>query len=359
LNAAVQVSFMSSIHRVCIVGSGNFGSTIAKIIGQNIVNLPDFDNEVRMYVYDEVVNGESLVHIINTRHENVKYLPGVALPENVVAVPDLGVAATGCDFYVFVTPHQFLPKLLPQMLGKMGDGATGLSLVKGITMAKDHIELVPDTVKSILGIPCGGLAGANIANDLAHENFCESTIAFEDKALCERWYPLVNNKYFRIKCIDDVYLQQLCGTLKNIISLGGGFVDGLKLGESTKAAILRIGLEEMFRFAQWYFPDKGCKVETLLETCGVGDLIASAYGGRNYKCAVEFVKSGKDLSVIEAELLNGQKLQGTLAAAELYELLTVRGAVSKFPLCATIHLIAIRAVPPATIVEFDGLHIPQ
>lgn len=39
-----------------------------------------------MYVYPEKVGEENLVDIINTRHENVKYLPGKTLPENVVSI---------------------------------------------------------------------------------------------------------------------------------------------------------------------------------------------------------------------------------------------------------------------------------
>jgi glycerol-3-phosphate dehydrogenase (NAD+) len=351
------ISTIHHMHRVCIVGSGNFGSTIAKIIAENIIKLPDFDHQVRMYVYDEFIDGESLIHIINTRHENVKFLPGVMLPTNVLAVGDLAKAAENCDFYVFVTPHQFLPSLLKQMIGKPAEGATGLSLIKGITMTGDHIELVTDTVESFLGIPCGALMGANIANDLAQGHFCESTIAFHQKELGERWYPLIHSRSFRIKVISDLCLQQLCGTIKNIVALGGGFVDGLQLGESTKAAILRIGLEEMFRFAQWYYPGRGCRMETLLETCGVGDVIASAYGGRNHKCAVEFVNTGKEFTVIEKELLNGQKLQGTLAAAEMYELLSTRDALRKFPLITTIHLIATKQVPVTAIIDYDGNHL--
>ena len=347
------------MHRVCIVGSGNMGSTMAKVIAENIVNLPDFDKTVRMYVYDEIVDGESLVDIINTKHENVKYLPGIKLPENVLALRSLAEAATDCDFYVIVTPHQFLPKLLPEMLGKPLPGASAINLVKGVSVKGDEIELVSDTVESLLNIPCGALMGANIANDIAKENFCESTIAFTDAALGQKWVPLFHCKYFRIKLIQDLCLLQVCGTVKNIIALGGGFIDGLEMGESTKAAILRIGLDEMFDFATWYFPDRNCKLETLLESCGVADLIATAYGGRNHKCAVEFVKTGKDFEEIEKELLNGQKLQGTIAAREIYELLKIRKAVKKYPLLSTIHLIATKQVPVKTILDYDGEHLDK
>ena len=60
------------------------GSAIAKIVGLNATKYPHFENEVRMYVYEEMVDGRKLSEIINTQHENVKYLSGHKLPENIV-----------------------------------------------------------------------------------------------------------------------------------------------------------------------------------------------------------------------------------------------------------------------------------
>ncbi len=52
------------------------GSAIAKVVGQNVRQHPElFEDEVRMYVYEELVDGERyLTSIINTNHENVKYV---------------------------------------------------------------------------------------------------------------------------------------------------------------------------------------------------------------------------------------------------------------------------------------------
>ena len=62
--------------KVCIIGSGNWGSAIAKLVGENTASHPDlFVEETPIWVYEEVVNGRKLTEIINTDHENVKYLP--------------------------------------------------------------------------------------------------------------------------------------------------------------------------------------------------------------------------------------------------------------------------------------------
>lgn len=61
------------------------GSAIAKIVGVNAKRLPEFDDRVTMYVFEEVLNGKKLTETINETHENIKYLPGHKLPENVVS----------------------------------------------------------------------------------------------------------------------------------------------------------------------------------------------------------------------------------------------------------------------------------
>lgn len=101
--------------------------------------------------------------------------------------------------------------------------------------------------------------------------------------------------------------------------MGAGFVDGLGLGDNTKAAVIRLGLMEMIRFVEIMYP--GGKLTTFFESCGVADLITTCYGGRNRRCAEAFVKTGKTLVEVEAELLNGQKLQGPLTAEEVNHML--------------------------------------
>lgn len=62
------------------------GSAIAKILGKNVVERKEkFQTDIKMYMYEELVDGRKLTEIVNTEHENVKYLPGIKLPENVVS----------------------------------------------------------------------------------------------------------------------------------------------------------------------------------------------------------------------------------------------------------------------------------
>ena len=86
----------------------------------------------------------------------------------------------------------------------------------------------------------------------------------------------------------------------------------------------------------------------------MADLITTCFSGRNRKCADAFAKASPPRSWedIEAALLGGQKLQGTLTAIEVDKLLKASNASDEFPLFTTIADITNGVLPPSAIVAF-------
>ena len=273
-------SSSSDPKKVAIIGSGNWGSAMAKVIGVNCARHSHLDSEVRMWVFEEEVDGRKLSEIINEQHENVKYLPGIKLPENVVAVPDIAEATRGANVLVFVLPHQFLGALCTQIQSNVADDCIGVSLIKGVHFDEEGIVLISDLIKKDMGgMDVSVLMGANLANEVAEGAFSESTIGSVDAASGALLHSIFNDASFQVNVVSDIPGVEVCGALKNVVALGAGFVDGMGLGDNTKAAIIRIGLVEMKRFTQLFFP--GARDATFFESCGVADLITTCYGGRN------------------------------------------------------------------------------
>ncbi|XP_044533785.1 glycerol-3-phosphate dehydrogenase 1-like protein isoform X2 [Gracilinanus agilis] len=307
--------------KVCIVGSGNWGSAVAKIIGNNVKKHQKFSPLVKMWVFEETVNGRKLTDIINNDHENVKYLPGHKLPENV-----------------------FIHRICDEITGQVPKRALGITLIKGIDEGPDGLRLISDIIREKMGIDISVLMGANIANEVAAEKFCETTIGSKVLENGLLFKELLQTPNFRITVVDDADTVELCGALKNIVAVGAGFCDGLHCGDNTKAAVIRLGLMEMISFARIFCKGQ-VSTATFLESCGVADLITTCYGGRNRRVAEAFVKTGKTIEELEQDMLNGQKLQGPQTSAEVHRILQQKGLLDKFPLFTAVYQICYEGRP--------------
>ena len=337
--------------KIAMVGSGNFGSALVRILGQNTPRHAVFDDEVRMYVHEEMVDGKPLTEIINQTQVNVKYLPNASFTKNVVAVPDITEAVKGATMVCFCLPHQFLKPLMPKIKASVAPGAKLLSAIKGIDFDDKGVVLISDLLREGLDADCSVLMGANVANEMASDAFCETTIGYVDKTNGDLFKLAFDCPSFKVGTVQDTVGVELCGALKNIVAIGAGFCDGLGYGGNTKAAIIRIGLKEMIKFCKTFY--NGIDDDTFLESCGVADLITTCFGGRNRKCAEAFAAAGKQKSLdeIEKELLGGQKLQGTLTAKEVNHILKMKGMEAEFPFFTTVYKISYEDTPLTAITD--------
>uniref|UniRef100_A0AC34RDG3 Glycerol-3-phosphate dehydrogenase [NAD(+)] n=1 Tax=Panagrolaimus sp. JU765 TaxID=591449 RepID=A0AC34RDG3_9BILA len=341
-----------SLKKVALIGSGNWGSAIARIVGSTTKKNPElFDSCVKMWVFEENINGRKLSEIINTDHENVKYLPGIKLPENVVAVTDVVETCKDADILIFVIPHQFVGRVSKQLKDKIKKDAIAISLIKGISEEKSSgLKLVSNEIKEILNIEVAVLMGANLAPEVARDNYCEATIGTKQKEKHGKLLKtLFHTENFRINVVDDLEAVELCGALKNIVACGAGFSDGLGYGNNTKAAVIRLGMMEIVKFVNQFHP--GAKLSTFFESCGLADLVTTCHGGRNLRVCTTFIKERKPLIQIEKELLNGQSAQGISTAAKVYEVLKESNSLEKYPVFVAVHRICINEIPPEKLIE--------
>ncbi|KAG2307788.1 hypothetical protein Bca52824_027536 [Brassica carinata] len=304
--------------RVTIIGSGSLGSVAAKLIASNALKLPSFHDEVRIWVFEEVLpNSEKLTDVINKTNENVNYLPGIKLGRNVVADPDLENAGE----------------------------VEAISLVKGMEVKKERPCMITSLISKELGINCCVLMGANISNEIVVEKFSEETVGYrESREIADTWVQLFSTPYFIVIPVHDIEGVELCGTLKNVVAIAA-----VSLMVWKWAAIMRIGRREMKALSKLM-----CSRCSFFESCGVADVIITCLGGRYRRVAEAFAQSGgkRSFDELEAEMLQGQKLQGVSMTREVYEALNHRGWLEMFPLFSMVHQICIGRLKPDAIVHY-------
>merc|ERR1711937_759377 len=273
----------------------------------------------------------------------------------------MGEAVAGAQVLVWVLPHQFIPNTAKAVKDVLEPDCMSISMVKGgVDIAEDGMVLCSESLAEILGHDVSVIMGANVAIEVARDDFCEATIGTTDAATGETFQLLFNTPTFSVNVVNEVPSVELCGALKNVVALGAGFTDGLGMGSNTKAAVVRIGLKEMETFIKHFSPETS--QEVFLESCGVADLITTCFAGRNRKCAEAFAASrveGKkrEWDDLEKELLNGQKLQGVLTAMEIYPLIELRRLQPQLPLiCATYEIACCGAHPKALFELLDKGH---
>ena len=115
-----------SLPNIAVIGSGNFGSAIARRLAVNRqMHYPNIDHEIKMWVYEEIVDGKNLTEIINEDHMNTKYLPNVLLPDSIRAVSSLQETCKDADVLLFIVSHKHLPAILEDMKGHTKPSAVG------------------------------------------------------------------------------------------------------------------------------------------------------------------------------------------------------------------------------------------
>merc|ERR1719333_1953070 len=110
-----------------------------------------------------------LSELFNETKENVKYLPGITMPEHVKAEPDLKKAVKDADILVWVLPHQFVPRTV-QNMGPLKPNCVSVSLIKGgLELEGGKLGLCSDLLRKLLG------------HEVAAGEFCEATLGLRDK----------------------------------------------------------------------------------------------------------------------------------------------------------------------------------
>jgi glycerol-3-phosphate dehydrogenase (NAD(P)+) len=278
--------------RVTVVGAGSWGTAFARV-------LLDRDHQVTLAARDP-----EQAHAIRETGRNPRYAKTVDLRTARVTTTD--ALPQDAELFVLAVPS----KAFARVAAALPPGPPVLSLTKGLDPATgDRLSLhVGDR-------PVAVLSGPNMAEEVGERLPTAAVLASEDGYLAGELQHAINSTSFRVYVNPDVVGVELCAAAKNVIALAAGAVDGLGLGDNTKAALVTRGLAEMARLGEAC----GARPETFSGLAGMGDLIVTCTSlhGRN-RHAGELMAQGKTAAEAVAEI--GQTVEGLTTAPVLRDL---------------------------------------
>lgn len=252
--------------KIGVIGGGAWGTALAQVMAAH-------GRDTLIWAREPEV-----VEAINTAHENTVFLKGIPLAKTLKATGDL-MQAANCDIILLVTPAQYVRSTVETIKPALAGGkplvicSKGIELESGLLLSQVVKEIVPDAVLAIL-------TGPTFASEVAKGLPAAVTIAAEDKDVAQELQDVLGVPGFRPYATTDIVGTQLGGAIKNVIAIACGVVEGRKLGETARAALLTRGIAEIARLGV----AMGAKRETLMGMCGIGDLTltCSSMQSRNF-----------------------------------------------------------------------------
>lgn len=320
---------------VGVVGGGSWGTALANLLASKGYGID-------LWVYESDVCQQ-----IQETRENAVFLPGVSLSENLKPTNDLGTAVRGKDLVLIVVPSHLMRDITQQIANYLAPTAIVVSASKGI---ENNTQLTMSGVikETLVGLGddrFAVLSGPSFAGEVARIVPTVVTVASANALCAQQVQHVFATPAFRVYTSGDIIGVELGGSVKNVIAIAAGMLDGLGLGLNTRAALITRGLTEIRRLGL----TMGANPRTFTGSAGIGDLVLTCTGdlSRNHTIGKK-IGQGMKLDTLLAEMR--MVAEGVKTARSVYNL--SRRLRVEMPICHAVYHILYENLAPA-----DALHM--
>ena len=291
--------------RIGVVGAGSWGTSLANLLASKgfAIDLWVFEKEVIQQIIES--------------GENQYFLPDIKLSPNLKPSHNLVNVVSGKDLVLVVVPSHVMRETTLKMANHISKEAIIASASKGIEN-KTHLTMTGVLQETLPQIPPEHLAvisGPSFAREVAQNLPTVVTAASKDIEISVVVQQVMATPNFRVYTSDDVMGVELGGSLKNVIAIAAGVIDGLQLGLNTRAALITRGMTEIRRLGL----KMGANPRTFTGLAGFGDLILTCTGhlSRNHTVGQK-IGEGKKVNDILGQMR--MVAEGVKTAKSVYNL---------------------------------------
>jgi glycerol-3-phosphate dehydrogenase (NAD(P)+) len=312
-----------------VVGAGSWGTALANLLA------------AKGYPIDWWVFEEDICRQIKETGVNTVFLDGFSLSANLSPTTDIHGVVKGKDLVLIVVPSHVMREVSQKMAPLLGEHTIIVSASKGIenqtqlTMSGVLKESLPSMSDDHFAV----LSGPSFAREVVQGLPTVVTAASRNLDCARQVQAVLSTPVFRVYTNDDVIGVELGGSVKNVIAIAAGMIDGLGMGLNTRAALITRGLTEIRRLGL----AMGANPRTFTGTAGIGDLVLTCTGdlSRNHTVGYQIGK-GKKLDDLISEMR--MVAEGVKTARSVYNLSNRLGV--EMPISHAVYKILYKGLSP-------------
>lgn len=305
------------MNKVGVIGTGIWGTALA-------LTASRAGNNVLCWA-----RRQEVVDSINHSHVNRTYLPDIPLPDTIKATSNIRDIFEFAKIVLLTVSAQYTRETLKLIKPYVQNDtvivicAKGIEADSGKMLSQVAKEEIPDTTIAIL-------SGPGFAVDVAERRIASVTIACEKEEIASKITDMLGTQFFRPYYTTDIISPQIGGSVKNVIAIASGIVEGAHFGDGARATLITRGFHEMSKLAKAL----GGELTTITGMCGLGDLVmtASCSQSRNFSFGYEIGVRGEAESVIKTNTRTVEGLHTTRAVVKIAKELGI-----EMPICEMVN----------------------
>ena len=252
--------------KVTILGTGAYGLALSKILVEN-------KNEVVMWTTFESEKKQ----LLETKKSSK--LKGFKLDDSVVITTDLQESIKNSKLIVIAIPTAFVTDVCKNLKRYIKSNQHICIASKGIE--QDTCLFIHDIIKKqIKTNNIGAISGPSFAVDLVKSVPVGLAVASKSKKTLNTIREAFCNDHFKLYPTNDIIGIEVCGSIKNIIAIASGMIDGMGYPISTQALLITQSLHDIKAIIHAL----GGSKKTILSFAGFGDILLTCTSekSRNY-----------------------------------------------------------------------------
>ena len=292
---------------ISILGTGEYGLALSLMFHRNKCHIKmwtKFDEEKNMLV---------------EKRENTRVLPGVKIPDDIVFTTDMKEAVSKADLIVIAVPAGFVDSVSSELKYCITKEQHICIASKGIEQGT--CSFVYDILtRYISSDNIAVISGPSFAVDIASLCPIGLALATSNKETEELIKKTLQNDYLKLRTTDDIVGVELCGSIKNVIAIAAGILDGMGFPESTQAMFITESLNDIKNLIHAL----GGNRNTILSFAGFGDLLLTATSSKSRNFRLGYLIGSNAPKGELDDYMNNTTIEGLYTLKSIYKLLRDR-----------------------------------